>query len=1606
MTNFVSLHNQTDFSILDSIISPKALFARAKELGQSAIAVTDHGTLAGAWDALKASRDYDVKLIIGCECYFLDDASKNNDKFRHIILIAKNAIGYRNLLTINKKGFDQGNFLGKRVYPIVDWKLLEQYNEGIICLTACGNGIISQLLMNKKFDEANQTLLKLKVLFGDNLGIEVQPNNMKRGSNFYNDEIDQQFLNRRLIDLGKTHNVRVVPACNTHYLKKEDARIHDAFLAIGSHQPIHSNFRLKYNVDEFYLKTGEEIVTFFSRNYGEDYAKEICANSIYFADMCEKPDWIDPKFSNPSGKELPIFPVKDELDYSEFLVWLSSQSEEVQKLDEDKQYLRFKCEEIFLLKTPSDKISEYRDRLEEELDVIYDRDISSYILIVMDFIRYCRQNKISVGPGRGCLTGDTMVLTSKGFKNLKDIKIGELVYTHTGKLRKVLNTFEFSVENEPLLKISTNNSYKSLVMTKDHKLYASIKKQEKKTYSYLYGKTTCQKSIDPNYPEWIPAENLNKLDYIFSTSPIRKLNNNLPIIDLNKYNSIYEVENDYLNQSYFLRNKLSIRDICKSTNLSFEFVRNRKNNKNLCLNEGNNNKVKVLNNYLENTHQISIENWASLETKKVRKIKRYLVQDENFMYFVGRWIGDGSFHGSRGISIVFNSKDTVGVDKIKNYLEDLGFYVCKEDRVNNNTLLTVSNELVYKLFAEMFPSYYKTRNANAKTLPINFRSFNDKLLLSLVTGVFDADGSSIKCGKKITTVSKSLVFELKEVFTFIKIPSTIYHYTNIKRYQVPTQDQYNIHFRFDDKINSFTNNGHFNKISKIEEVFCDKVYDITVDKDHSYLTTNGVVHNSVGGCLVAYLLDIHQADPIKYGLVFPRFFNKLKKDYSDIDSDFSKANRSKVIEYIVNKYGKDNVAQISNVITMTPKVYIKDIVRACELGESREESVSLGNDIASHVPADASNINEAINNIPILSEYARKYPDLIKYIPIAGKQRAVGLHAAGIIVGSRTLHEIVPIRKDKDGNSVVEYDKNLAEENGLVKIDILGLNTLDIIDETCRLIIKNKKDISKINYEEYDKKTYDLISSGDTFGVFQFGTSAGTIDLCKKIKPTSIEDLAIITTIARPASKEIRNDFIKTRRGDKKITLLHPSLANAFSKTYGFPIYDESLLVLAKDVAGWDLAEADKLRKLTKGKGKDQKNALQWRKEFIEGSINNGLSNEDAEKIWEQVVEPFGKYSFNKSHAVLYSMVSYHTAYLKAHFPVEFLLANLMSEVKSNSPDSVSNIQKIKKELKNKNIKLLPPDINSSELTYTITDGDKLLTGLDALKFVGDDAIKDIIEKRPFKNFFDFMVRVDSKKVRSNSIQALASVGAMDSFRIPRKLIYLYVSDYRKKLQVWLKKHDPSKEEFIYPWPAELDWSIPELYALEQFYLGESFICKPAVAYGKFFSDSHITIYDIKKEKDKTKIRPVKGIIRDYFEFKVKKETSKYYGQSMVKATFEDKNGEQCSCTIFPDRWKLVTERLKSINSKAEFGSGLAISFAGSTNSYEDDIGVILDDVYDLALVPTLPADLKAKKINLKEAKSKTILKSIENKNDLVENLEDILYDEGLIDLDNEENND
>ena len=843
MVDYVSLHNHSSASLLDALPSPKDMFKRALELNQKAIAITDHATFAGVWDAFKAAKEVGIKYIVGCEFYFVNDVANKEEKIRHVILLAKNAVGYRNMLLLNRGGFDHSISYGKKTYPLIDWNSLEKHSDGVICLTACSSGIVAQLLNQKKFEEAKEATKKLIDIFGDNLGLEIQTNNLKRFATAYNDSIEQRFTNYHIIKLAEEFGVRVVPTTNSHYLVKEDAETHDVLLAIGAGQSIYSNARLKYEVPQFYVRSGEEVKEFFSRTNPEDKVNKWIENSLYFADLCEEPAWVDPKHSNPSGKELPEFPVKHEPDYKEYRDWLKYQDVPIKKQEEDKSYLRFKCEKVFLSKVPKGKVAEYQERLEEELNILEFHVFSSYMLIVADFIEWSRKNNITVGPGRGCLGKNTLVLTEKGFKNINNVLIGDKVFTHNGNLKNVINTFEFNVPDEDLIKIKTQNSFGEIILTKDHEVFGKIKNSIK--------------------PDWIEAKDLKIGDVLYTPNIKRRINTNkLP----------------------------------KDFTVRFSSTKN-----------------------------------SNLDKSAVIKFNSEL------LYILGRFTGDGWIrtpskdkkYNSYMFGIAFNSNDTIGISKISNYFTALGIpissYYHKQKKL---VQICVHNKSFVEKIIDFFPNYKRT--SSTKHLPIFFRNLEDLQLKILLQGLIDSDGSvreiltsdpTYKSRRiSIDSTSYNLICEVKEVLTFLGVPSGVVVRNSFYSGKYLCKESYKIRFgsfNYSDP----SKDGFYARITKLENVKNDKVYDITVDGEHSYVTSNFAVHNSVGGSLVGYLLGIHQADPIKYKLIFARFHNKSKISYPDIDIDFASSGRDLVKNYVRNKYGENNVVHVSNINTITPKSF-------------------------------------------------------------------------------------------------------------------------------------------------------------------------------------------------------------------------------------------------------------------------------------------------------------------------------------------------------------------------------------------------------------------------------------------------------------------------------------------------------------------------------------------------------------------------------------------------------------------------------------------------------------------------------------------------------------
>jgi len=529
----------------------------------------------------------------------------------------------------------------------------------------------------------------------------------------------------------------------------------------------------------------------------------------------------------------------------------------------------------------------------------------------------------------------------------------------------------------------------------------------------------------------------------------------------------------------------------------------------------------------------------------------------------------------------------------------------------------------------------------------------------------------------------------------------------------------------------------------------------------------GPGRGSVGGSLVAYLLNITNIDPIKYNLLFERFLNASRISPPDIDLDFTDRRRNEVIDYIRQKYGQDKVAQIITFGTMAARAVVRDVGRAFEY------PYSFCDQIAKMIPF-GQTLDETLAKIPEFrqlyetDERARKLIDFAK--KLEGVARHASTHACGIVISAEPLDNIVPLQHptQDDLNIVTQYGMHSIEDLGLLKVDLLGLKNLTIIEDTLSRIyvVQNKKiDIENIPLD--DKVTYKLLQRGDCIGVFQL-ESEGMRRYLKQLKPTELEDIIAMVALYRPGPMQFIPDYIAGKHKKKKIEYLHPKLEPILESTYGVGIYQEQLMQIARELAGFSLSEADTLRKAI---GKKIKSLLDAQKEkFISGCEKNGVKKEISQKIWEWVL-PFARYGFNRSHSCAYALIAYQTAFLKAHFPVEFMASLLTSE-----KADVERIGFLIEECKRMGIEVLPPDINESLKNFTVIPGkNQIRFGLLAIKNVGENIVEAIVRERKeggsFQLIEDFISRIDPRVLNKKSLESLIKAGVFDKLAERNQLL-------------------------------------------------------------------------------------------------------------------------------------------------------------------------------------------------------------------------------------------
>ncbi|MDP3957037.1 MAG: DNA polymerase III subunit alpha [bacterium] len=678
-------------------------------------------------------------------------------------------------------------------------------------------------------------------------------------------------------------------------------------------------------------------------------------------------------------------------------------------------------------------------------------------------------------------------------------------------------------------------------------------------------------------------------------------------------------------------------------------------------------------------------------------------------------------------------------------------------------------------------------------------------------------------------------------------------------------------------------------------------YFLIVQDFVNWAKNNGVVvgpgRGSAAGSFIAYLTGITNIDPIEYNLLFERFLNPERISMPDVDMDFADDRRDDVLNYVREKYGNDHVAQIITFGTMAARAAVRDVGRA--LGFPYD----LCDKTSKMIPMFTS-IHKALKEVPEFTQWYGGSADVKRLVDAAmkveGLVRHASMHACGVVITKDPVTEYTPLQRVSGSREgvVTQYSastkSNAVEKIGLLKMDFLGLKNLTIIQNTLRIVRKIKQpdiDIEKIPLD--DELTFRLLQEARTTGIFQL-ESSGMKRYLKQLKPTIFEDIVAMVALYRPGPMEYIPDFIAGKHGTKKIEYLHPTLEPILRNTYGVAVYQEQLMQIARDLAGFSYGEADVLRKAVGKKIKEL--VAKQREKFIEGCVKNGIRKNIGEKVFS-FIEPFAGYGFNRSHAACYALIGYQTAYLKAHYPAEFMAALLTSD-----QDNIDRIAIEVHEAKEMGIEVLPPHINESFGEFAVIIGvdpastrlgeagriERVRFGLNAIKNVGRIVVEEIVEERKrggkYATLEQFIERVKTKDLNKKSVEALIKVGALEGFGERSQLLESIdaIQKHGKNLKAIADTHQNSLfgDMAIATSAIQLSPAIPATKKMklswEKELLGLYVSDHPISEYQTYFDKATVALCELEKKPDQARVR-IGGVITDVRKILTKNQNTMYF---------------------------------------------------------------------------------------------------------------------------------
>ena len=1364
MVKYFPIRTKSDHSILYGFGTIDEYINKAKELNLKHLGLADRFTASSLYDFVNKCNANNITPISGVEFNL-----KENGRLSLITLYAKNKVGMKNLFHLVKKSFtNKENYFDKSSFLTMEQIL--QNKDGIIVLTGY-NGTLVYEAIKKNDNNIFYHLDSLKNIFDDDLYLTIE-----RKSDY-------------AFEIGKKMEINVIPSHEVLFVEKEHKKACDIFWA---------------------LRTGFKLNETDNKHGGK---RPVCSdNNVFIGNKEDSSLFLNDIRSESLYENLEKFASKFEVSF-EFDTHLKPKAllkDGESEIDELKKLIQ----KGFKEKRAGTKYAkESKEKIKEELDTIWGNDYLDYFLVVQDYCEYARNHAGGLGAGRGCFLPDNEVTIRGGNKKkIQDVKIGDNVLTHDTKTHPVEKLFKYNIEEE-CIKIVLSNG-KTITCTTDHKIF---KKDE----------------------GFVPANKLKVGDVLLGAKRNSEFAGTLPCVECGKERSFNVKEaRELFKHSFYKSEGEYICNECRNKN-------NAKHPNIISTLKNNASKQKENKEYCKRMSESLKKHWKENKDERT-KIWRDWVNSEKSLEWRNKLseINKKRYEKDEEMEKLLSQqkKYKKGIFKSKRMNEKIRFDSSYEEKALN--ILETSSDIKNFHRCKLRIKYWDTEGKKERTYLPDFTietNTGDKIILEIKA--------------KWQTKEQNFKDKKRAAEKFVKNNDTF------SSYIVWTEDELSI-----------GNDLLHNELSIIDITYFDYkgyVYDIKVKDVHNYTISDVTVHNSAAGSEIGYLIGIHDTDPIRHKLLFERFLSPGRgSEYTityedgteeksivsekhkingstlythqlevgdvingkriktvemtrptassvDVDTDFHTVGRKKVIDYVKRKYGEEKISNVMTFNTFKTLKSIKSIGQVTtipffklnQIGKIIDASRSL-KDIFEEKGEDYNKFLDWTDSFGEEGELIFNYAPMLE-----GRIREQGVHACAILISPVPLDDVIPVQtSEKDGTLLSQWEYPACEGIGLLKMDFLGLDTVDLIDNTIKMIEKNKGikvDKQKIIDSALDDKdVFDLFQKGYTDAIFQF-SSDGVKKFLRELKPDSFEDLYAVTALYRPGPMGMgaHNSYAKRKAGieesipfDNK-KLIDTDVAKVLKDTYELIPYQESLMTLARVCADFTPYETDLLRKATAKKKekllkslkpkflsglknhindpkkkeimktvmKEMPNASQEakKKRALILAKDSLLTDSDLEEIWKNL-EEFGSYSFNKSHSVSYTLNAYISAYLKVHYPAEFMATTIRQNAKDKE-----KFKAFSQEAKRLGIKLYVPDVNYSE-SKTVAKGNSIVYGFDMASFIGPDVAKCIaIERKQngkFKDMADFSLRIAKHGHFSKRlIESLGSLGAFKSLGETRK---------------------------------------------------------------------------------------------------------------------------------------------------------------------------------------------------------------------------------------------